>query len=129
MRKYITGILIGACLFFCGLNLEAEKKPNYVIELVYRDWKYENGIATTTLHLVLPDGSHALAVCPESLYERNDCRIELFDPEKQSPDACKRGFNEEMCTYREYFFAERRENYVMIYAANGKVYYHITGSW
>lgn len=80
-------------------------------------------------YLILPDGSHAVASCGGP-----PCYIEAFVAEKRLKVPCdllKDGTSSmyRTCYQSENYYAERKGNDITLSTINGKVTYHIYGSW
>lgn len=87
-----------------------------------------------TAFLILPDGSHAEALCVEYIGSSNSCHIEPFAAEnrvKVSCDLLKSDENKKYvnCYGSESYEAERKGNDIILHTVNGKVTYHIVGPW
>jgi hypothetical protein len=86
-----------------------------------------------TAFLILPDGTHALAICAETLI--TPCSIELVPIEKRVKVPCDLVKDQDAKVYHptcyrpERYEAERKNNDITLRTANGKVTYHIHGSW
>lgn len=87
-----------------------------------------------TAFLILPDGSHAEAVCTEYVGGTNSCQIEPFAAEKRVKVPCNLLKSDEkkknvICYGSESYEAERKGNDIILRTVNGKVTYHIVGPW
>jgi len=87
-----------------------------------------------TIYVLLPDGSHAVAVCNHSYMDSSSppCRVESFAPEKRVVDDCvdaKRTIQVDCFINMEAYNGQRVGNDLIIYGATGGIRYHITGSW
>jgi hypothetical protein len=99
-------------------------------DLLQIDEKY---VFTGTAFLILPDGSHAKALCVGVIPSGPDCEIEPFTAEKRVKVPCdllKGNAKEQVnCYQSESYEADRKGNDITLRTVNGKVTYHIVGPW
>jgi hypothetical protein len=86
--------------------------------------------------LILPDGSHASALCMAHVGTTTmsaPCTISPFAAEKRVTVPCdllkELQAKEAKCYKSEWYEFERKNNDITLSTAQGKVTYHITGSW
>jgi hypothetical protein len=109
---------------------QATKKPKMVVQVYAVDWHFESLIEIVDAYLILPDGTHVHGTCMSGF--DSPCVPESFTPEKRSPAACSKTEgkpNAQHCVYQENYYADRKGNDLTLYAANGKVTFHIVSSW
>ena len=84
-----------------------------------------------TAFLILSDGSHATATCFEAP-GTSPCEIEAFAAEKRVKVPCDSAKIKGVfttCYQSERYEGDRKNNDITLRTGNGKVTYHITGSW
>jgi hypothetical protein len=106
------------------------------IKVVETSWTIETNkygtLIIITAKVILPDGSHADLLCRDN---DNCAVIEPVEPEKMPPDSksCPKMAvpGTTMCITKNLgtYLATRKGNYLTIYAPNGKLTFHIVGSW
>ncbi len=81
-------------------------------------------------YMVLPDGSRAIGRCLQ-MVGSSPCKVEPFAPEKRIVRDCvdSKHTLQATCFINENYYADRIGNDVIVYGANGRVTYHLTGSW
>lgn len=124
-------VLCALALIMLCYPAKAAKKPKMVVELYALDWQFESMVETVDAYLILPDGTHVQGMCADALGD-HPCNPESFHPEKRLPAACTRATdkkNAQHCIYQENYYADRKGNDLTLYAANGKVTFHIVSSW
>jgi hypothetical protein len=112
-------------LFFVIIAATWAKKEKMVVQLYAVDTSHNGGLLQVTAYLILPDGTHAKGICMTTPYEKRPCIVESFKPEARKPDQCEGNH----CVYKENYKAERKGNDVTLFAANGKVVFHVESSW
>ena len=108
------------------------RKPKTMVQVYGMSFSTPTpGIMSYTALLILPDGSHATASCftgPGT----PPCTIEPFRAEKRVKVPCdllKSDAKGVVCYQSEWYESERRNNDMTLRTGNGKVTYHIDGSW
>jgi hypothetical protein len=137
MRKLRETLSGGLLLLTSAFSMAAKPKlPQMGVQLVAQD-DYDLGgiLHRVTVYLVLADNSRATAECSRgySTHGKPDppCTVEAFSPEKRVTQACWEELSKKsaICIDKEIYLADRNGNDIVLFAANGKVKYHISGSW
>jgi hypothetical protein len=127
--RTLCAIGIGILAFEPSSDLAKPKPPKMVVQLYAQ--VVSSGITQSVdVYVVLPDGSRAVGHCFWSM-GGSPCVVDPFAPEKRVVQNCippDRQFQAQ-CITSEIYYADRKINDLTLYAANGKVTYHITGSW
>ena len=108
------------------------KKPKMVVQMAAYDYTWNPAFAAETIdaYFILPDGTHVHGTCISDSMDKPRCEPESWTPEKRNPAQCQEtGKNAKRCTYQETYYAERKVNDLTIWAANGKIVYHLKDSW
>jgi hypothetical protein len=112
------------------------RKPKTIVQ--FYGEAFENptpGMWFITAFLILPDGSHAQALCLQG--RGSPCTIEPFAAEKRVKVPCDllksdpsgRRSGGVICYQSENYYAERKGNDITLSTGKGKGTYHIDGSW
>ena len=113
-----------------GRNSKTVTVQLYGDRLQFAEGKFAEGTyePIRTAFLILPDGSHAKALC----FGRY-CQIQPSANEKRVTVPCELLKNDETknahCYHSESYEAERKGNDITLRTVGGKVTYHIVGSW
>jgi hypothetical protein len=129
-RLSVWAVILSVALCIPPALARKPKTPKMVVQLYGIAESYGTDPMMTVLdaYLILPDGSHALASCVGLA-----CKIEAFVAEKRVKIPCdlltptKNMYRE--CYQSETYYADRKNNDITLNTINGKVTYHIFGSW
>jgi len=110
------------------------KKEKIVVQLYAMDTEWPATVAISVeVYLILPDGTHVHGQCFKVALDNSRCApVETFHAETRQSGQCtpKDGPNHgEHCVYQERYKAERNGNDITLFAANGKITFHIDRSW
>jgi hypothetical protein len=121
----IATVSLLAAVLICGPSLSAAPEKKFMIEVVSLEEHSGPRITMVvwTAKIILPDGSHALALCGEAqkLCELDDGFPERLKRTINNGDVILTGFRK--------FEAKRKANTLTIYTATGKREYDIMDSW
>jgi hypothetical protein len=129
-----TSIFLIAIAFYMLVCIPAAAahKPKMVVQLYGESYSTPvAGMGEYAAYLILPDGSHATAICmlgPGTA----PCMIEPFVAEKRvkvSCDLMKGSTKSVVCYQSELYEAERKNNDITLRTGSGRVKYHVLGSW
>lgn len=130
MNRLATCSTIFLSLVLCGSSATARKqKP--ILQVYGVNITFTPGAAPTyTAYLILPDGSHAEALCGL------ECAIEPAQAEKRITIPCDLIRTESIvrgehptCYKSEFYEFDRKNNDITLRTVRGKLTYHIYGSW
>lgn len=134
MRGLVCCAITMSCVLCAPAALARKAKPIRVQlygDLFQVDEESPESVSRRAF-LILPDGSHAEALCLDRP-PNNICGIEPFAVEKRTKIPCDllrdQPSEHATCYKSEMYEAERRNNDITLHTANGKVTYHIVGSW
>lgn len=129
-RRTLYAMGVGILCFLPVLSFAKPKPPKMTVQL-YAERIVTNGIPTIIdVFLVLPDGSKAIGHCLQMI-GGSPCHVDSFVPEKRVVQDCvdAKQTIQASCFTNETYYADRSGNEITVYGENGKVTYHITGSW
>ena len=121
----VSGLTVLAALPLAGFG-----KPKMAVQLYAQRVEYSAGMQFAWIYVIFPDGSQARAACSTTIYGQ-PCVVDPFKAETRVSKPCFDSGHtvQATCLYNELYSADRRGNDLMLYGQNGKVAYHIDGSW
>ena len=120
--------VLGVPMF--GSEKPKPQPPKIVVQL-YAQTIFSNPYGSLVrVYLGLPDGSRGMATC-SSYLGNPTCTVDAFAPEKRITGDCvdSKHTIQAICITSEFYYATRAGNDLTLYAANGPITYHLTGSW
>jgi len=120
----IAAFLSGTCF---------AKKQKMNVEMVAYDVQVDGSplfLHHVDAYFVFPDGTRIHGTCMSGIGSDVSCEPESWTPEKRTANQCQvTNKDSKRCTYQERYYAERKLNDLTIWAANGRIVYHLKDSW
>jgi hypothetical protein len=130
LRGLFAGITVLTVVPLLGSGKPKPEPPKLVVQLYAQTVLSNTYGSLVRVYLGLPDGSRGTGTC-SSYMGKPTCTVDAFVPEKRVIQDCvdSKHTTQAICITNESYYATRIGNDLTLYAANGPITYHLTGSW